>query len=87
MDEKNTRFVRRLDGKDFILSEIKGGWVFGSSYEIKVHVTGNSLTAFVNGKKVLDATDPDMLFGGGGIGLLATVGRIGVDRVSVQPLK
>lgn len=87
MDEKNTRFVRRLDGKDFILSEIKGGWVFGSSYEIKVHVTGNSLTAFVNGKKVLDATDPDMLFGGGGIGLLATVGRIGVDRVSVKPLK
>ena len=87
MDEKYTRFVRRLDGKDFILSEIKGGWVFGSSYEIKVHVTGNSLTAFVNGKKVLDATDPDMLFGGGGIGLLATVGRIGVDKVSVKPLK
>jgi len=28
-----------------------------------------------------------MLFGGGGIGLLATVGRIGVDKVSVQPVK
>jgi hypothetical protein len=87
MDEKNTRFVRRLDGKDFILSEIKGGWVFGSTYDLKVQVSGNSLTAFVNGKKVLDATDPDMLFGGGGIGLLATVGRIGVDKVSVQPVK
>jgi hypothetical protein len=87
MDEKQTRLVRRLDGKDLILAEIAGGWVFGSTYDLKVHVTGNSLTAFVNGKKVLDATDPDMLFGGGGIGLLATVGRIGVDRVSVQPLK
>jgi hypothetical protein len=87
MDEKETRLVRRLDGKDVVLSESAGGWVFGSTYVLKVQVSGNSLVGFVNGKRVLEATDPDMLFGGGGIGLLATVGRIGVDKVSVKPLK
>ena len=87
LDEKQTRLVRRLDGKDLILAEIAGGWVFGSTYDLKVQVSGNSLVGFVNGKKVLDATDPDMLFSGGGIGLLATVGRIGVDKVSVRAVE
>lgn len=87
LDEKHTRLVRRLDGTDLVLAQTRGGWVLGSSCDLKLQVKGNSLVGFVNRESVITASDPDMLFAGGGIGLLTTVGRIGVDSVSVQPLK
>jgi len=49
-------------------------------------VKNNSLVGFIDGKRVIEGSDPDMLFSGGGVGLLTSVGRVGVDGVSVKPV-
>ena len=69
-----------------LASNCPGGWTFGSTYELKLEVKNNSLVGFIDGKRVIEGSDPDMLFSGGGVGLLTSVGRVGVDGVSVEPV-
>jgi hypothetical protein len=86
IQEEEIKLVRRLDGEDLTLANCPGGWTFGSTYELKLEVKNNSLVGFIDGKRVIEGSDPDMLFSGGGVGLLTSVGRVGVDGVSVEPV-
>jgi hypothetical protein len=85
VDRENTRLVRTL-GSDTVLAEAGVGWKFGVPYELALRIRGNRLTGLINGESVLEATDPDHAFEGGGIALICEEGRIGCDEVSVQPL-
>ncbi len=83
-DGQKTKIVKVL-GHETVLAESKGGWEFGKSYELSLNVWGNKLVGSVNGKVVLETTDPDNSFVGGGVGLICEEGRIGCTYVTVTP--
>ena len=84
-DQHKTRIVKVL-GNETVLAETNNGWEFGKPYELSLKVKGNKLLGSVNGKVVLETTDPEVSFTGGGVGLVCEVGRIGCDFVTVQHL-
>jgi hypothetical protein len=84
--EETTSLVRRLDGKDLVLAECRGGWDYDLTYDLKLQVKQNSLVGFINGEMVIEGSDPDMLLTGGGVGLLTSAGTVGVDNISVRPI-
>lgn len=86
LGQETTQLIRAFEGKDIVLAEVAGGWQWGQTYELTVQVRGNHLTALINGEMVLAAEDPDHAYEGGGIGLVAQVGRIGCHHVEVRPL-
>ena len=81
-----TRLVSTLEGKDTVLAEIDGGWEFGREYTLSLKVEGNKLSGYIDGKMVVEATDTNNQFTGGGIALICEVGRIGVEHVEVRPI-
>jgi len=85
-DTEGMSLVRSFEGQDTILARVQGGWVFGRPYELILKVQGNHLTALVDGRVVAEAVDPENLFTGGAIALIAEEGRIGCDYVAVRPL-
>lgn len=80
------RLVRTLDG-DTILAEQPFAWEYYQGYTLELRVTGNSIAGVVRGpggsSVTLQATDGALT--GGGIGLIITEGRAGVDDVTVRP--
>jgi ADP-ribosylglycohydrolase len=87
LDREKTRIIRAFEGKDTVLAEVDSGWQFGRPYELNLQVEGNRLIGSVNGKVVIEAEDPEKMYTGGGIALIAEVGRIGCDHVEVRPLE
>ena len=85
LDQERTRIVRVLDGET-ILAQSDSGWSVEQSYELKLIIEGNKLTAFVDGEQVLEAIDPDSALIGGGIAFIAQTGLIYFDDVSVKPV-
>ena len=85
-DNEKTRLVQTFEGKDTVLAEAPQGWVYGRPYKLTLKVQGDKLTGLVNGESLVEATDPDHKFEGGGIALIAEEGRIGCEDISVQPL-
>jgi len=85
VDQEKTRLVRTLGG-DTVLAEAEVGWRFGVPYELTLQITGSRLVGLINGAIVVEATDPDHAFDGGGIALICEEGRIGCDEVKVQPI-
>lgn len=86
VDEQSTRLVSTLEGKDTILAQSDKGWILGQEYTLLVKVEGNTLSGYINGELVVEASDPDHKFTGGGIALIAEVGRIGCETVEVRPI-
>jgi ADP-ribosylglycohydrolase len=84
-DQQQIKIVKVL-GQETVLAETNGGWEFGKSYELSLNVQGNKLVGLVNGKMVLEATDPEVSFTGGGVALLCEEGRIGCEGVTVKSL-
>lgn len=85
LDGKSARIARILDGET-VLAETAAGWRFENTYDLELTVAGNTLTAFVNGERILEAEDPDNALTGGGIGLIAQAGCIYFDDVAVEPV-
>ena len=85
LDHKSTRIVRVLDGET-VLAETDSGWSVERTYDLKLQVAGNRLTACVNGEQVLEAIDPDNALAGGAVALIAQTGLIYFDDVSVSPV-
>ncbi len=86
VDREKTRIIRAFEGKDMVLAESDFGWTFGLPYELDLSVEGSRLVGSIDGKVIIEAEDPDNLYPGGGVALIAEVGRIGCDQVSVQPV-
>lgn len=85
-DTDRFSLVRTHEGQDTVLAETGPGWVLGQEYEFIVKVEGHRLTALVDGQVILEATDPEARFAGGGIALVAEEGRLGCDHVAVGPI-
>jgi hypothetical protein len=81
-----TQLVATVEGKDTVLTEVDGGWEFGTEYKLSVKVEGNKLSGYIDDKLVVEATDADNQLTGGGIALIAEVGRIGCEHVEVRPV-
>ena len=69
-----------------MLAETDAGWAVEQDYSLRLTVTGNRLTAYVDGQQVLDAIDPEAALAGGGVALVAQTGCIYFDDVSVRPV-
>ena len=85
-DEESVRLVATREGQDTVLAQTEGGWTFGREYNLCLQVAGNRLSAYLDGKLMLEAEDENRHFGGGGIALIAEEGRIGCEDVEVRPL-
>jgi hypothetical protein len=85
-DTTKTRLVKAFEGRDEVLAESDTGWKMGVPCELNLQVVGNRLVGRVNGALVVEATDADHTFAGGGIALIAEEGRIGCEHVAVQPV-
>ncbi len=86
LDQDKARIVRAFEGRDTVLAQVAHGWSWGETYTLSLRIVGNSLTASINGKVVMTAEDPDELYTGGCIALLAETGRIGCEHVEVRPV-
>jgi hypothetical protein len=78
------RLMKALDGEK-VLAEADFRWSFGGVYELKLQVTGNRLTASVDGKTLFDLEDNDRPLTGGGVALICEEGRLGAEVVTVGP--
>jgi hypothetical protein len=85
-DSEKPRLVKTFEGRDTVLAEADSGWEMGKTYELTLRVEGNRLVGSVNGQVMVEASDSEGTFGGGGIALIAEEGRIGCDYVAVAPL-
>lgn len=86
VDSDSVKIVSSLEGEDTVLAEAEGGWDYGREYTLSVRVEGNTLKGFIDGELKVEATDESHQFTGGGIALIAEVGRIGCEHVEVRPL-
>jgi ADP-ribosylglycohydrolase len=76
------RLTKVHSGTETTLAEAQVGWQLGREYAISLEVRGNRLTATVDGTTL---SAEDAALENGGIGLICTEGRVGVDTVTVAP--
>ncbi len=86
LDEERARLVRMLNGEESVLAETAGGWRFGETSELQLEVDGERLVGSIDGKQVIEASDPDASLSSGGVALVCEEGRIGCDEVAISPL-
>lgn len=79
------RLVKELDGER-VLAEQDFNWRFGATYDLALHVMGNTLTAAVDGQTIFRVTDADQPLNGGGIALICQEGRTATQAVRVGPI-
>lgn len=82
-NENKLQLVRELDGTK-VLNETDFLLELGRKYQFEIVVSGDQITASIDGKTRLNATDATLT--GGGIGLLINEGRTATREVSVKPI-
>ncbi len=87
VDENSVRLVRMLNGDESVLAEVAGGWSFGETSELQLAVEGDRLSGSIDGKPVIEASDPEGAFSSGGVALVCEEGRIGCSEVGISPLQ
>ena len=75
------QLVKELDGTR-VLAQTDFDVALGTTYQMRLEVNGDTLTGYVDGEKLLTATDSSLQ--GGGIGLLIDEGRTATQNVSVS---
>jgi len=86
-NKRVARLIKALDG-DHVLAETPFDWKLDSeaSYALSVTVQGARVTAGIDGKNLFDVTDSQQVLSGGGIALVAEVGRLLSGPVRVTPV-
>lgn len=70
--------------KATVLAEADFAWDFDNAYELSLTVTGNHITATVDGDPLFDLDDPDTPLTSGAIALICTEGRMATEAVTVN---
>ncbi len=83
--EGKIRLIKLLDG-DSVLAEQDFDVRFGQTYTLQLQVHSARISAWVDDKPIFAITDTDSPLLCGGIGLVCTAGRFGVNRVTVKPV-
>ncbi len=77
--------VKVLDGET-ILAETAFEWDFDGSYDLKLAVEGQRLTAWIDGKQVFDVEDHDRPLDGGAVAVVLEEGTLECGDVFVTPV-
>ncbi|MFM8593390.1 MAG: ADP-ribosylglycohydrolase family protein [Chloroflexota bacterium] len=77
------RLVREMDGRK-TLASASVPWSFDRQHKLELEVDGETLTGYLDGTKVVTATDSGLR--GGGVGLVVTSGCSISEAVAVSPL-
>ena len=80
---RGVQLTRELDGTA-VLAEKPMSIDNYRNYELEMHVRGNQLDGYLDGKQILSFADDDLTEGG--IGLVIDTGRTATHRVQVSPL-
>ena len=83
--EKKLVLLKALDG-DHILAEVDFHWEEYQPYQLKLQVEGNTITGFVDGKKIVEVVDEDHPLKNGYVGYVVGEGHINSQAMSVAPL-
>ena len=75
--------IIKMTGQENILSRAPFNWQYGETYEFTLAVSGNELTASINGETVTKATDDELTCGG--MALVIEEGCSASSQVSVKP--
>ena len=73
----------RMCHEESILASAEFPWSFGHEYEVALDLTGDQLTGYIDGAKVIEAQDPQPGLESGGIGFVVTEGRLIAGPLSI----
>lgn len=80
--------IYKNDNGYYPLAETAFPWEVGKTYEIAVKAKGSTITAFIDGGKLLEVTDRERPYLHGSIGLsVRKCSHISCGRITVQPVK
>ncbi len=80
------RLLKALDG-DTILAERDFAWEIEKTYTLKMQVSGNHLSAWVDGQLQFDIVDEGTPLSSGGVAYVVDQGNIGSRAMSVKPIR
>lgn len=80
------RLVKALDG-DTVLAENNFGVEYDHNYQVALEVEGNRLRGWVDDQLLFDVEDTERPLDGGAVALVCEDGRVGMDTVTVKPLR
>ncbi len=75
--------IIKMTGQENILSRAPFDWQYGETYELTLAVSGNELTASINGETVTKATEDELTCGG--MALVIEEGCSASSEISVKP--
>jgi hypothetical protein len=85
-DGGRAKLIRRVHDETVLASD-RFSWQVDQKYVVELQVEGNELQAFVDGRKILEFTDPQQLpLIGGGVGLVVDTGSISTQAVHITSL-
>ncbi len=76
----------RMQDTERLLAEAPFEWEHDGTYALGLEVTGDRIRAGVNGAPLFDVRDPGTVLTGGGIALVAQVGRVHFGDVKLGPI-
>ncbi|MYD42687.1 MAG: ADP-ribosylglycohydrolase family protein [Gammaproteobacteria bacterium] len=79
--KNQVQLVKELDGTR-ILAETSFDVTLGKTYQLRLEANDHLLTGFVDGEKVLEATDASLA--SGGVGLVLDEGRTATQKVAIS---
>lgn len=77
------RLVKVADGTRVLATPFP--WAFGATHEFKLEVAGSRISGWLDGERLLEATDADAPLLGGGVALVCEEGCLGAGPVRVGP--
>jgi hypothetical protein len=83
--EGKARLVRTLGGET-ALAEVDFPWSLDETYTLALETAGPRFVGRINGKTVLEATDPGSPLQSGAIALVCREGRLDCGEVRVRPV-
>jgi ADP-ribosylglycohydrolase len=85
-DKNKVRLVKCLDGIK-VLDEAEMAWELDHEYQLSLQVTSDKIEAWIDGKQIFAATDPDNVLTGGAVAMVVEEGRAAFGAVEVTPTK
>ncbi len=79
------RLVKVLDGET-VLAEADFSWQFDVTYELELEVSGNRLSASIDGERLFGIEDDDQTLTSGAVAFVCQEGRMESDVLRVRPV-
>ena len=82
----NQMALVRMCHEETVLASGDLAWQWGQAHDVAFELKGNVLIGFVDGRKVIEAQDPESRLEGGGIGFVVSEGRVESGPLRIQAL-